>query len=371
MSTEEDRRAIISLSRTKGFGVAQFFRALEIYGSPSGVLANINRFSKKGMQPPGNDEIKRELEEGEKLGVKIITYTDDIYPNMLKNIGFAPLTLSCRGNLELLKNGKKLAIVGSRDCSLNSFNFTKKISREIANNGYVIVSGMARGIDTSAHIGSMDTGTIAVLGCGIDVIYPKQNEYLYYKILENNGLIISEFFLHSPPIPDHFRMRNRIVVGMSRGVLITSAGEASGTLNSANYAIKFGKELMVFPGNPYDGRYTGSNNLLKEGATIVTSTEDIIECLDTFTSDEYFSAGNDDNSSEEYSLGEEIDEKPGDLEDKILSMLDHTPIEINNLVANCAIFGSLNDVNSAIMKLRVKGKIILNNGTVELRIADS
>lgn len=279
----QEKIAILQLSRTRGISITNFFKLLRMYGSAVAVIKNMNYiFRENSIVPYPREKVEQEIMETKKIGATIITYKDNIYPEYLKTIDTPPLALTALGNLDLLKNKRKVAIIGSRNCSINNFNFAKKISRELASYGYIIVSGMARGIDGAAHLGALENGTIAVLGTGIDKIYPSENEYLYYQIIENSGLILSEFPLNSGPKAEHFPIRNRIIAGLSRGILIISAGPKSGTLATANLALKYNREVMVFPGNPYDDNYAGSNKLLQQGATMVISTTDIIENLETF-----------------------------------------------------------------------------------------
>lgn len=380
---EKERINIIKLSRTSGLSNSMFYKALNIYGSASRIAENINSVLKKSKVLCKDEEIEKEIEECEKIGAKIITYLDDEYPAYLKNIDSAPLTLTCRGNLKLLSNERKLAIIGSRNCSVNNFNFTKRIAKEISNYGYVIVSGLARGIDSAGHIGSLENGTIAVLGGSIDNIYPKENEYLYYQILDNNGLILSEFPLNTKPKPENFPMRNRIIAGLSRGILIISAGLISGTIHTANQAIKYGREVLVFPGSPYDDGCAGSNRLIQQGATMVVDTRDIIENLETFMplnlnqniqnnflkdntgnflADTNYST---DDTYKNQSFDEEISTEKLTNEEIIISRLDYIPIEIGELLDSVDM--QIAEANATIMKLNLEGKIIINSGKICLR----
>lgn len=378
----EEKLNIFRLSRTKGMSNLLFHKSLKIYGTATNIIKNIDKI-KKNIFLPKDDELEKELKNCEKEGVKIIDYTDNIYPDYLKNIPSFPIVLSCKGNLELLKNERKLAIVGSRTCSINNFNFVKKISAEVSNYGYIIVSGMAKGIDAAGHIGSLKNGTIAVVGTGINKIYPKENEYLYYEILDNNGLIITEFPYNTTPKPENFPMRNRIIVGLVRGVLIANAGAVSGTTYTAKQALEFNREIMVFPGSPYDEKSVGSNKLLKEGATMVVDTKDIIECLETFmplqfdnfylsdNSESYQTNGNSDDYSkivDKYDYNDNFqkdEDKKMTLEELILSKIDFIPISIDELIENIVGY-DLNTINSTIIKMQLSGKIAMEGGKVFL-----
>ncbi len=380
-SIKEEKLNIFKLSRAKGLSNLLFHKSLKIYGTATNIINNISNINKKIILPE-DDEIEKELEICEKEGIKIIDYTDNIYPNYLKNIPSFPITLSCKGNLELFKNERKLAIVGSRVCSINNFNFVNKISKEVSNYGYIIVSGMAKGVDSAAHSGSLTNGTIAVLGTGINKIYPKENEYLYYEILDNNGLIITEFQYNTSPKPENFPTRNRIIVGLSRGVLVANAGAVSGTTYTAKQALEFNREIMVFPGSPYDEKSVGSNKLLKDGATMVVDTKDIIECLETFMpqNNSYYLSDNEiqfQNSNitddfetviKKYDYNDNFqknEEEKITLEELILSKLDFIPISIDEVIENITEY-DLNTINATIIKMHLNGKIMMENGKIFL-----
>ncbi|MDR2077462.1 MAG: DNA-processing protein DprA [Rickettsiales bacterium] len=376
---------IIRLSRTEGFTATIFHKSLARYRTVDNIIKNFGRIENGNIKLCDEEKVSREIEECEKLGAKVITYMDSEYPPYLRSTGIFPLALTCLGNISLLDNNRKLAIVGSRSCSVNSFNFTKKIAREISNYGYIIVSGLARGIDSASHIGSLENGTIAILGSGINNIYPRENEYLYYEILDKNGLIVSEFSLNTKPRPENFPIRNRTIAGISKGVLIISAGMMSGSLHTANQAAKYGREILVFPGNPYDNNYIGSNKLLQQGATMVTSVTDIIESLESFilprdadlndSSQEFgekFEFHDTNYSSEHLSGAEENkqmnfedDSKKLTPEELILSKLDHCPVDVGELIDQINL--EIGEINSIIMKLNLEGKIIIENGKICIR----
>lgn len=208
--------------------------------------------------------------------IKIIKYGDNKYPEKLKNIYSSPKILYALGNEELLHK-KSIAIIGCRKCTkigaINAYKFGYELSKK----DICIVSGFARGIDTYSHIGAIkEKGkTIAVLGSGLDVIYPKENLKLYYEILNSGGLIISEYPLGSKPEKYHFPQRNRIISGLSDGVLVIEAKEKSGTLITVDYALDQGRDVYAIPGNIEKENSYGTNNLIKEGAIPVTRVEDI------------------------------------------------------------------------------------------------
>lgn len=202
------------------------------------------------------------------------------YPEKLKNINGKPRELYCLGNLELL-NYKSIAVIGSRNYSNYGKRAAMEFSYNLAKENICIVSGMARGIDSFAHEATLKAKgkTIAVLGSGLDVIYPKENIKLYEDIIKNDGLIISEYPLGTPPRKQNFPARNRIISGLSDGVLVIEARKNSGTNITVDFALEQGKDVFVIPGDIYSKTSDGTNFLIKEGAIPVTSFKDIINSI--------------------------------------------------------------------------------------------
>lgn len=212
-------------------------------------------------------------------GVSFVTQDDATYPYKLRNIYGAPYALYLKGRLPG-REEKVIAIVGARECSAYGIEMTKYLSGEIAKEGVHIISGLARGIDTYAHQGALCAGgvTSAVMGCGIDICYPRENFNLYMDIQEKGG-IISEYPPNTKPLAGNFPMRNRIISGLSDGVLIIEAKEKSGSLITVDYGLEQGKEIYALPGRATDRLSEGCNNLIKQGAKAVTSPKDVLEDL--------------------------------------------------------------------------------------------
>ena len=204
---------------------------------------------------------------------------DKEYPKKLHRIYDKPILLYAKGNTKLLKSLKKISIIGSRNCSEYGKMVTQKLSYMLAKKDYTIVSGMAKGIDSYAHKGTLTAkgNTIAILGSGVNYIYPEENKRLYNKILEQNGLILSEYGIDTKPIPEYFPARNRLISGISDKILITEASRKSGTMITANFAIEQGKTVYAVPGNITSTRSEGTNELIKDGAILVNSLEDITD----------------------------------------------------------------------------------------------
>lgn len=368
-----ERINILRFVRGKNTGLSSFFRIMNKYGSITKFVDNFDSYNNvKGIELASIDEVLEEIEKTEKINAKIITYLDEDYPQYLKNIGQFPPVLTVRGNYSLLNCEKVISIVGSRNTSINNFNFTKKIANELGMYGYKIVSGLARGVDSAAHIGSLKTGTIAVVAGGIDNIYPKENENIYYSIIENDGLIVSENYLGCPPRPEYFPSRNRIVAGISKGVLVVDAGLVSGSLNTAKQAIKFNRELMVFPGSPYDERCLGSNKLLQQGASLVLDTKDIIENLEQFTvstnlNDNVVDFDSDEQEKENVDLFSCLNDSADSISESIISKLDLVPVNINDIIEDLSFAYNVGDITAEIMKLELENKVIVENNKISLK----
>ena len=201
------------------------------------------------------------------------------YPERLRNIDSPPKQLYCLGNIELLNYEKNIAIIGSRDCSYYGERVTKDFSFNLAKENICIVSGLARGIDSFAHIGALNAKgkTIAVIGSGLDNIYPKENIKLAQSIVENGGLVISEYPLGSSPLKQHFPARNRIISGLSDSILVTEAKKNSGTNITVDFALEQGKDVFVIPGNIYSKTSDGTNFMITEGAIPITFYKDMLQ----------------------------------------------------------------------------------------------
>jgi DNA processing protein len=226
------------------------------------------------------ENVEKLLNKGSKYDIKTVTKKDDNYPALLKNYDDSPYVLYYVGNIDKINELKSISIVGSRLCSNYGKEVTNIIASELAAYDVNIVSGMAKGIDSIAHWGAVNNGafTTAVLGCGLDRIYPAENKNLYYKIKEN-GCIISQFPPLTPPFAYNFPIRNKIISGMSQLILVVEAAERSGSLITANRALDQGKDVMAVPGSVFSNKSKGANDLIRDGAYIFTGMESILSLL--------------------------------------------------------------------------------------------
>ena len=209
------------------------------------------------------------------MEIKYITIEDNIYPDKLKQIYNPPKKLFYVGNIKLINNFS-IAIIGSRESSYYGNKIAKEFANDLSKKGITIVSGLARGIDKYAHVGS-NGNTIAVLGCGINIIYPSENKKVYEEILNKGGLILSEYPVNTEPLKMNFIERNRIIAGISNGVLVVEAKIKSGTFSTVDFALEQGKNIYAIPGPINSSKSEGTNELIKQGAKIVTNISDILE----------------------------------------------------------------------------------------------
>jgi DNA processing protein len=279
--SDRERHAWLRLARTENVGPVTFRNLLTRFGSASAALEELPRLAQRGggknfVLAPEEDSA-RELDALAKLGGRLIASCEAEFPPGLKALEAPPPVLSVLGHPHLLQKDM-IAIVGARNASALARKFADILAREVGFAGLVIVSGLARGIDAAAHEAALAVGTVGVVAGGVDVIYPPENEKLYAAI-RNQGVILSEMRLGEAPQARHFPRRNRIISGLARGVVVVEAAEKSGSLITANYALEQGREVFAVPGSPLDPRARGANRLIKEGATLTESAEDILSVL--------------------------------------------------------------------------------------------
>jgi DNA processing protein len=279
----------------------------------------------------------------EKVGGRILTLGEENYPKRLKEIYDPPPVLYVRGELRK-QDELAISIVGSRKTSPYGRWFTERVSRELAQQGVTIVSGMARGIDSVAHQGAISEGgrTIAVLGCGVDIVYPRENRRLCEQVIDH-GAVVSEFPMESPPEAGHFPKRNRIISGLSLGVVVVQAGKDSGSLITANYALEQGRDVFAVPGNVGAESTQGTNHLIKQGAKLVESSEDILqEILPQWRRDE-----------KAISKVEEREKGLSGEEKALYAVLGDTPLHIDAIIRETQL--DPGKVSSLLLNLELKG----------------
>ncbi|MEL7323582.1 MAG: DNA-processing protein DprA [Pseudomonadota bacterium] len=322
--TDKEKHDWLRLARTPRVGPVTFFQLLARFGSANAALAALPTLSSRhrATKPPSHKVIEHELRSLAALGGRALCSADADFPPLLQQFSHPPPILFCLGDIQLTHR-RCIAIVGARQASAAGRKLARDIATDLSQAGFVIVSGLARGIDGEAHAASLNGGTIAVLGGGIDHIYPPQHERLYREIAKQ-GLLISESpFGHRATAKD-FPRRNRIITGLAEGVVVIEAAERSGSLISARTALEQNREVMSVPGSPLDPRSAGTNRLLREGATLVRHADDVIEALSRSATLPFESP-----PPPQYKLGVEPEaDLPESQINKVLSVLSPTPITI-------------------------------------------
>ena len=282
----------LALALTPGLGARTAGKLLREFGSPDAIF-NASLTALEGQRLPAAvaqalhsrrplSDAAKELAQVQAAGCRLLTWDEPEYPARLREIYDPPPLLYVRGNIELL-NRHLISVVGARRPTPYGNQMAERISKDLADRGLVISSGLARGIDASAHKGALNSATgatIGVLGCGIDVVYPKENKKIFEQ-MEQRGAIISEFPIGTFPAPQNFPIRNRIIAGMALGVVVVEGAQYSGSLITARLAMEFGREVFGVPGHVTQPSSFGPNQLIKQGAKLVTGWEDVVEELPT------------------------------------------------------------------------------------------
>lgn len=280
-TTEETRVLWLRLLRSRRVGPMTFFRLLAEHGTVENALSALPDIAKaagvKAYVPCPPERAQAELTRGLNAGAVPIFAGEAHYPNTLWDIPDRPPMIWAKGDVSLL-NKPGLALVGARNASSLGRRMAKSLAGDLAQAGFVIISGLARGIDAQAHSAALKTGTIAVVAGGVDVIYPKENQQLHHDIAAE-GVIVAEHPPGMQPLARHFPSRNRIVSALSQAVVVVEAAVKSGSLITARNALDQGRDVFAVPGHPFDARASGCNLLIRDGATLVRNVSDVIEAL--------------------------------------------------------------------------------------------
>ena len=368
--SDQEKFHFVRLCRTPKITSSLFFRLLNVFRSPKLAIENLEDFSSKfksqqSIKPIAEAIIKKEFENCFKLKASIITFQDNQYPHLLREISDPPPFLTVKGNAKLL-NENIISIVGTRNSSFNGNKIAKDISLGLGENNFIIASGMARGIDTAAHIGALKEGTIAVLAGGIDNIYPRENQKLYQKICEG-GLVISEMPCGFIPRQHSFPQRNRIISGISLAVAVIEATINSGTLITARFAVEQNRDLFSVPGSPLDPRCRGSNNLLKQGAFMLQNHLDIVNEVKKPVKKNIlnFAENNQSFSSENFKIPN--DDCLKEATKIIINQINFTPIAIEEIIKQCDEV-PIRIINIVLTQLELADKIENIRGKISLKI---
>ena len=360
MTLNDDQRLDwLRLIRSENVGPRTFRALVNHYGGAAAALEMLPALARRGgAQAPGRicslDQAKREFEAAARIGARFVALGEPDYPARLRMIDDAPPLISVRGRSDVLKSAM-VAIVGSRNASAAGAKFASLIARGLGQAEFTTVSGLARGIDAAAHRATLDTGTIACLAGGQDQIYPPEHAPLLDEIVER-GAAISEMPFGWEPRARDFPRRNRLIAGLSLGVVVIEAARRSGSLITARLALEQGREVFAVPGSPLDPRCEGTNGLLKQGATLVTEASDILTALDPILGRTISAPAEEPEADNHASTAEPA----ADERRRITSLLGPTPIDIDDLIRLSGARAAV--VRTVLLELEIAGRLERQTG---------
>ena len=336
---DEQRLNWLRLIRSQNVGPATFRDLISHYGSASLALEAIPELARRGgaaarIRVCTREDAEREMVRCEKLGAQLIAMGEPEYPALLRAADQCPPLICLIGKSEILTQ-RSVAIVGSRNASIAGLKLTQRFAYQLGEAGYSIISGLARGIDTAAHKASLEFGTAAVFAGGIDHVFPDENKRLAKDIVESGGALISEMPIGWQPRAQDFPRRNRIVTGLAQGVVVVEAAIRSGSLISARLANEMGRTVFAVPGSPLDPRSRGTNSLIKQGATLVESADDVLESLQPLnpgSSDFVYDIGESDGDLFQEQGQTSTSEADDGVRTKIISALSPSPSDIDDII---------------------------------------
>lgn len=348
---------VLRLIRSENVGPVTFFKLLGYYGSVAKALDAIPELAKRGgskrpIKVADTAAVKAEIEKTEAFGARIIVYGAPDYPKMLHTIHDAPPVIFALGHPQVWQRGVNVGIVGARNASANGCRFTQKIAADLGKAGICVVSGLARGIDAAAHSGAIATGTVGVIAGGINTVYPPENQYLYDKMREEGGIISIQPWGFEP-IAASFPARNRIISGMSHGLLVVEAASKSGSLITAKQALDQNREIFAVPGSPMDPRCKGTNQLLRDGAVLCETAEDILQQVRQYANKPLA-------EPKAHDFRPAVMANPSDAEltearKSVLAKLSHEAVLVDELITQCQLTAGV--VMTVLLELELAGRI--------------
>jgi DNA processing protein len=362
--TDEQRLDWLRLIRSENVGPRTFNSLVRHYGSARAALNALPDLARRGGSARAiricpRADAEREIETAQRFGAQLIASCEAAYPFRLAQIDDAPPLLAVRGTITALAR-PMIAIVGSRNASAAGLKFTERLTRDLGAAGFVIASGLARGIDAAAHRASLDTGTVAALAGGHDRIYPEQHQGLLDAVLRE-GAAISEMPFGWEPRARDFPRRNRIVSGLALGVIIVEAAQRSGSLITARMALEQGREVFAVPGSPVDPRAEGTNGLLKQGATLVTEAQDVIAVLEPMLDPILGTLRETPVREPDQTDGVPRAGEPGsDARSRIVALLSSAPVGLDDLTRMSGAPPGI--VRTILMELELAGRVAWHGG---------
>ncbi|MGJ8586045.1 MAG: DNA-processing protein DprA [Marinosulfonomonas sp.] len=353
----EELAAWFRLLRSRRVGPTTFYRLMQEHGSIDAALAALPEIAKaagvKDYELCSPSAVQAELNAGRIAGATPIPFGSVDYPEKLAELPDAPPILWALGNPELLKK-PMVALVGARNASSLGTRMARQLANGLAEAGLIVVSGLARGIDAAAHVAAKDSGTLAVMAGGVDVVYPAENAVLAQEILDH-GLRLSEQPMGLQPIARHFPQRNRIISGISQAVVVVEAAARSGSLITAKNALDQGRDVLVVPGHPFDARASGCNMLIRDGAQLVRNVDDIIESLAPIGEEDPTKAGAQPAPKSKHPAIEQAK-----LHSEILNRLGPSPVAEDQLIRDLNVPAA--KIAPELVSLELQGVIIRQSG---------
>lgn len=352
----EERVAWLRLTRSENVGPITFYELLRRFGTAEAALDALPDLARRGgrsrpLKLFGKSEAETEIAAAQRFGAQLVARCEPDYPPLLRPLDDAPPILTFSGHIHLAQR-PTIGIVGARNASAVGLKLARQLGGELGRLGFTVVSGLARGVDTAAHNGALATGTIAVIAGGIDNIYPPENRDLFAALRET-GLIFAEQPFAVEPQGRHFPRRNRLISGLSRGVVIVEAALKSGSLITARFAADQGRDVMAIPGSPLDPRARGTNDLIRNGATLVENAEDIVRALQHWNGFSDPPVGHPPSfSPTDVDINETMLEP---LRQRIGGLLTYAPIEIDELIRLSG--ASPGAVLSVLLELELAGRL--------------
>lgn len=372
--TDRQRIAWLRLIRSDNVGPATFRDLINHFGSAEAALDALPELSRRGgstraIRIATIADAEREIETAHRFGARFVGIGEPDYPAALRQIDAAPPLIAAKGDLGVA-NLPSVGMVGSRNASISGAKFAAMMAREIGRAGYSIVSGLARGIDAAAHRASLETGTIAAMAGGLDQPYPPENIDLLDQICSGRGLAISEMPFGWEPRARDFPRRNRLIAGVALGVVVIEAAARSGSLITARLAGEFGRLVFAVPGSPLDPRCEGTNGLLKDGATVTTKPQDVLQALAPISELDLFSASEADEPGRDDGGERPLAPPPNDDERLvIIQALGPTPVEIDDIIRHTGLAAS--SVYLVLLELDIAGRLERHaGGFVSLSMMD-
>ena len=354
--SQAERLAWLRLIRTQNVGPITFRQLLRRFGSAEAAIDALPDLARRGgrarpISVCSMAAVRREIDTLYTQEARLIALVEPDYPPALAALDDAPPLLSCFGHTHLLQR-HAVAVVGARNASANGRRLARQITAELGAAGLLVVSGMARGIDTAAHEGSLDAGTVAVVAGGIDVIYPEENTALHGEI-KARGVVLSEMPPGTVPQARHFPRRNRLISGIAMGTLVVEAAPRSGSLITARFALDQGREVFAVPGSPLDPRARGCNELIRQGAVLVESAADVLQALEAT-----LKAPAAEPAAAEFLAAEPVSLPESDIAEgrqEVEELLGPTPAAVDEVIRQCQVSAAI--VHLVLLELELAGRL--------------